>query len=346
MSKFEATATAELKAPKQIDKNLGKAMVSLADGAKSLACLPEKMLDIVKNSSATLFSPLSAHLHGVAAKIEYNNLRYTDATQQRKEISQMHLATNVLENFSNRLEQGKEIPEIIEDTDTLFAIQNTASEYTDKQFLEFWAELYTQEALKPNTVSKKTIELCKTLDKEIIDILINDIFPYCSSTGLFLGINRATEDYKVNNVSKAFDYGFINKGDLVHHSSEPQFPYQLIFGDYNAFIHTGYQISTLHPGFDLTVSGIEIKKCLSLLSSKEHISDIIDELKHIMMHKSKLINNSNYQTKLKPNASKTTPKFIFTEGKKIICPLNWQNKTIQDYCTECLANIELIKKKA
>lgn len=204
----EVNAIAKLDLPKKVDSNLGKTLVNLSEGLSSLMQLPEKTLNLVQSTGNTLLSPFSALLQGISYKITCSYLPYKDEIDKRKEISQIKLAKAVVENLAEKENNGEEIPNKVEDTDTLFAIQNAASEISDEEFIKFWAHIYTEEACKPNTISKRTIELCKSLDKNTAKILQDNIIPYCDET--FLWNNN-----DVPSITKALELNFISRQDSL-----------------------------------------------------------------------------------------------------------------------------------
>ena len=150
----ELKATAKLDLPDKVDENTGQAIKYLAEGFSSLLKLPEKTLNIVEKAGNTLFCVPAALLHGKANIIETKC--FIEAQNLRKEKSQIKLAKNVIENLVEKENMGEYIPDAIDDTDNLFAIQNASSETIDDDFIKFWAKLYTEEVCKPNTISKKT----------------------------------------------------------------------------------------------------------------------------------------------------------------------------------------------
>ena len=164
----EINTTAELKLPKKVDENLGRALVTTASAIKDITSSFSKVVNLLTDGSCTLLAPIAAHLKGKSYEIECKYYTFQDQITIRKELSQARMAQYVLENLIAKEQKNEKLPHQINDTDNLFAIQNAASETTDEDFIKFWARLYTEEACNPNVISKKTINLCKNLDKNIV----------------------------------------------------------------------------------------------------------------------------------------------------------------------------------
>ena len=58
----EAKAIAELKLPKKVDDNLGKALVIFASAIKDITASGSKVINLLVDGTCTLFSPISAKL--------------------------------------------------------------------------------------------------------------------------------------------------------------------------------------------------------------------------------------------------------------------------------------------
>ena len=326
-------AEAKLSLPEKVDDNLGCSIKILSEGVTSLLKLPEKIIDTVTMSGATLFKPLVAYLNGKATIIEAHS--FIEAQNIRKELSQCQLAVNVAKNLATKQQSGQDIPTEIKDTDTLFAIQNAASEKTDKDFLEFWAHLYTEEACKPNTISKKTVELCKTIDKQIAEILEKKIFPYCADNFFF-----AAYEIGVDDVGKAEDYGFVTQKNLAINPSHPGTNVMLYFGQYTVVCRSGFSVMPATPRFSLSISGAEVRKIIT------HDDTYIDFniLKNGLISASK---NWRLSDKFKDHIVKLVPgkeidsNFVIVQNNKIIYPESWQNKTITDYNNACLETLDI-----
>ena len=320
---------AELKLPKKVDSKIGTAFVNLSEGVSSLMKLPEKTLYMLKNTTNTLFCLPSAWLQGKAEIIKAKS--NVEAQKIREEKSTTMLLIKVLEIFAEKEKNGEEIPNKIEDSDNLFAIQNAASEYTDEDFIKFWARLYTEEACKPNTVSKKTINLCKDLDKKIINILETNIFPYCDTYGFYL----ADRDKYIEDLIIARDYGFLK---TPTHQINPHFINEFIttnIGQYSIYIFPGYNYKMNIIGDVLSISAIEINNILHL-DHRIRLNDVLAQLINISA------NWNIYEPveKLMIYKQHFNTKFFITENNNIIYPNEWIGKSVSDIKRYILSNIE------
>ena len=250
-------ANLNINLPEKVDKKTGQMLENLSEGLASLMKLPEQTLNIVKNTGNTLFCVPAAYLHGQAEIIKAKS--FAEANYIRRERSQCLLAVNVAENLAEKENNGEDLPPNIEDTDNLFSIQNAASETTDEDFIKFWARLYTEEACKPNTVSKKAINLCRDLDKNVVKMLEEDVFPYCDNQGYFLG-NKIK---RLEGLRIAKEYGFIQTADIT---SRPLFLDVMVvhkISQYTIHVFPGYVFSTdALSGRILTNTALEIRKCI------------------------------------------------------------------------------------
>ncbi len=280
----ELKATARLDLPDKVDANTGQAIKCLAEGFSSLLKLPEKTLSIVEKAGNTLFCVPAAFLHGKANIIEARC--FMEAQNLRRENSQIKLAKNVIENLAEKEEVGEEIPNKINDTDNLFAIQNAAAETNDDDFIKFWAKLYTEEACKPNTISKKTVDLCRILDKNVAKILETEVFPYCSEIGFIANIPP-----EANNLLLLKDYGLVdNVASNVAISPvnfEKGYPPlgRDTFGEYWLWVHPGY---SYRLPYRLTSAGKEIRKALRIYPKEKNLQKIGDTISHEALKWNKL----------------------------------------------------------
>ncbi len=280
----EVKATAKLELPEKVDENTGIAIKTIAEGVSSILKIPERVVNIVENTGNTLFSPLSEALHGKAEIIKAQN--YAKAQKIRREVSQYKLAQNVLENLSEKHQNGESIPDHIDDTDHLFAIQNAASETNDDDFLRFWSQIYTEEACKPNTVSKKTIEICRIIDKKVAKILEDEVFPYCSDSGFVANIPP-----KATNLLLLKDYGLVDNvpDNIIIYpvTFEEGYPAlsRDIFGKYWLWVHPGY---SYRLQYRLTEAGKEIRNALKIFPQEQHLKTIGDTIKKEAQHWTRL----------------------------------------------------------
>lgn len=267
--------------PEKVDPNVGKTLTDLSSAANEFAHTvsqsSQKVVDATLNGSAPLFSPWSALCHGVTDIINEGCGFIADII--RKIRSQLYLANDVLKNLNDKEHNGEKIPDKIEDTDTLFSIQEAASETLDKDFISFWAKLYTEEACKPNCVSKRTISIFKNLDKNIVSLLEQKIFPYTSNDGWL-----AYYPDCVDNLFLLKDYGFLDdlNDNIFAGAVEFEKGYPPLcrdsFGEYWLWVHPGFLYKT---PFRLTFSGREIRNALKIYPKEKDISFIGNELEKI-----------------------------------------------------------------
>lgn len=277
MNKLELKVTL----PEKVDSNVGTALTDISGATNELAhtvsLSSQNVINATLKGTAPLFSPLSAICEGMADIIKEGCGFFTDII--RKKRSQLYLANDVLKNLNDKEQNGEKIPERIEDTDTLFSIQETASETLDKDFISFWAKLYTEEACKPNCVSKRTIAICKNLDKNIVSLLEQKIFPYASNDGWLAYYPNC-----VDNLFLLKDYGFLDdlNDNIFAEAVEFEKGYPPLcrdsFGEYWLWVHPGFLYKT---PFRLTFSGREIRNALKIYPKEKDISFIGNELEKI-----------------------------------------------------------------
>lgn len=335
---MEHKLTVDVKLPEKVDPYVGKSILTISEGIKDLLEVVPKTFSLVTNSTAPLFRPFQKFLNGVSDVIEAKYLPYTEEIHLRKAESQMKLLKFVTQNFAEKEQKEEELPNKIEDTDNLFAIQNAASETTEEEFIRFWAELYTQESCHPGSVSKKTTELCKVLDKKVMDLLSEKIFPFCdNSYGFYWGINSHSPD----DVSMAEDYGFLIRPEIEVNASIPEHPYCLDYGNYKIYVHSGYSIKAGGPSFRLTSAGQEVKKCLRINTNEEQIKCVLEDIKKISP-KWHLLDREKIKIKIKPNISHPLHLFVLTDSnQKILYPKEYSLLSLEDFSKQSLSEIEI-----
>lgn len=317
------TNNIQVKIPENMGENTGKALVNVSEGIKSLFSVPEHLVKIVENRGATLFAPIKAYLEGKAKTIQAHS-SFIEAQQYRQEESLKKLAYSVIGELNEKANNNEYIPESIQDSDVLFSIQNTVSEISDAEFIKFWGKLYTEEACKPNSISKKTVELCKSLNKETALLLQQDIFPYCTIDGIFWG----AEDVLYEKILKAMDYGFLNRQSRVITITQTKKLMCLPAGKAKFIIHPAYAVTAGYGSFGLTSSAIEIIKCLKIYPDEQQILIIAKNMKQASLHWDI---NKDIKEKFRLD-TKNAPKFILCdENNNIIFPEDWQNRTVDEY---------------
>lgn len=332
----EAKLDVDVKLPEKVDENIGRGLCILAESVGELIKLPSRALDIARTAGSTLFRPLTAYLNGASAVIEARS--FVEAQNIRREASQCKLAMHVANNLAEREAKGQAIPQQIRDTDNLFAIQNAASETTDEDFLRFWANLYTEEACRPNTVSKKTVELCKVLDKRVVKILEEKIFPYCCN-GFFLAAHHIT----VEDLSVAESYGFIVNQSIESASLNANSGVRMNIGKYTIICSPGYSFSLRAPVYRLSVAGQDILSVLKIKITPEQLNLSVQCLEEASRRWHLNTNHRNCKFSLKSGQQIDT-KFIIVDETGIIYPEKWRGRTVEEYNNECLSHLDIASK--
>lgn len=254
-----------------------------------------KVINMLCNGASTLTAPIGAILRAETAKIELNNQSIYARLAITKEINMRKLSTYVAEELENKVNNGEYIPEQLVDTDKLLLIQDNASTTSNEEFLKLWAKLYTQEACKPGTISRKTIKILDTLDSEIVRILEKDIFPYCDSNGFYWG---KTND--ISNLVLALDYNLIQDGAIslnpgnFNTSLAVRLDSQYILYCYPNY---GYHAKYKEEMYRLTKSGLEVFRNLNkqdiidnrdIIFNNIRVSSINWEINSLMRNKFRL----------------------------------------------------------
>lgn len=317
-------------------EHIGTALVNVSEGIKSLVSVPERLVKIVENSGTTLFAPIKAHFEGKAEIIQARS--FIEAQQYRQEESLKKLAYSVIGELNEKAKNNEYIPESIQDSDLLFSIQNTVSEISDVEFIKFWGKLYTEEACIPNSVSKKTVELCKSLNKETALILQQDIFPYCTLNGMFWG----TENVPYQKILEVMDYGFLSRHNCSTYSKQITKLLSLQAGKAKFLVHPAYAITTGYDSLELTTPAIEIIKCLKIYPDEQQLLTIAKNMKQISQN---WTINKDTTEKYKLD-SKHAPKFILCdENSNILFPDDWVNRTIKEYYDLVKEEIVILESK-
>lgn len=319
----------KLTLPEKVDSNVGKTLVTFANAIKDITCASKNVVNATIHGTATLFAPLKAICEGKAAELE-EKYAYK-AEEYRKLRSNLSLGIDVLKNLNDKEQNGEKIPDKIEDTDPLFSIQEAASETLDKDFISFWSKLYTEEACKPGTVNKKTINLCKDLNKDIVKILEDIIFPYCDNCGFYLG----DKDKSLEALLIAQEYGFIKDCQIKKTPLFQKFFYEYTISKYSIYVFPGYCYALGEFPKMLTDTALSIRKCLKL--EKEIDLDII---------KRSISKNSNFWKTKDEFIGKIiypkdiTDKFFISEASKILFPEKYKDKDSSVIAKELLSKIE------
>jgi hypothetical protein len=249
----------------------------------------------------------------------------------RKEISQIKMAQHVLENLADKEQRGEDLPPKIEDTDNLFAIQNAVSETSDEDFIKFWAKLYTEEACKSNTVSKKTVNLCKDLNKTVVQALENSVFPYCDVYGFYFG----DKSKNIESLILAEEYGFVRESKQKYMPKYIDIFLDAKLEQYYLYIYPGYDYQISYEGKILTNSALEVRNCLKL-QRDINLDDVLPQIQKSAdqwLISEKFRPYMNYKNDEKR-------KFFIVENLKIVYPEELKGKDIGTVYSEVLRNIE------
>lgn len=321
---------ASLELPEKVDSNVGKTLVTFANAIKDITCASKNVVNATIHGTTTLFAPLKAICEGKAAELE-EKYAYK-AEEYRKLKSNLALGIDVLKNLNDKEQNGEKIPDKIEDTDTLFSIQEAASETLDKDFISFWAKLYTEEACKEGTVTKKAINLCKDLNKDIVSILENKIFPYCDDNGFYLGNENETLD----EILIAEEYGFLKKCEVERKPNEKKIFILFYVGQYQIAVFPGYCYSTVGIFSKmLTNTAISIRNCLKIKTNVD-IKIISDSL--IKYSKFWTINPEFSGKIIYPK--EICDKFMLIENGIVKFPEKYTGKNAKELMREILSEIK------
>lgn len=330
MNKFEL----KIDLPEKVDSNVGTALTDISSAtnevAHTVSQASQNVINATLKGTAPLFSPLSAICEGTADIIKEGCGFFADIIREKR--SQLYLANDVLKNLNDKEQNGEKIPERIEDTDTLFSIQEAASETLDKDFISFWSKLYTEEACKEGTVTKKAINLCKDLNKDIVSILENKIFPYCDNNGFYLG----NEDETLDEILIAEEYGFLKKCEIEKKINKKNFFILFDVGQYQIAVFPGYCYSTAGSFSKmLTTTAISIRNCLKIKTNVD-IKIISDSL--IKYSKFWTINPEFSGKIIYPK--EICDKFVLIENGIVKFPEKYTGKNAKELMREILSEIK------
>lgn len=323
---------AELELPSEGTNELCIATAALLNTLRSCS---EKVVNMFCNGLSTLGRPIGAIIDGKTASIELANQSiYLKLAMTKEANMRKHLAY-VAKEFDEKVKNNEDIPESLIETDKLLLIQDNVSTTSEEEVLKLWAKLYTEEACKPGTISRKAIKLIETLDAKIADILENEIFPYCDQVGFYWGNSD-----NFNSIITAIDYGFLETSNLGRKGLYVDYPGIISFGNYNVFVHPGFDYASKNPGYRLTKPAIEIKQCLKQtnIDILDVISKTINDCTPNWLINDEIKNNMKFKKSIKNDE-----KFVVCNNEDVIVfPQNKQYKTIEDYRVYTMANIEFI----
>lgn len=301
--------------------------------------LSENLVNKIANATSTLFAPATAWLQGKQAQISCSYLPFYDKLAERKNENLQKLFVNVLSILNEKELHEEVIPDQFEDTDNLLLIQDNASTTSNEEFLKLWAKLYTEEACKPGTVSRKTIKLLETLDINIVKILEKEIFPYCDENGYYWG----TKD-EITNILILLDYGLIENSSILSSSKTINTITNIKLNkNYMLYIYPNYAYGASYDDvmYRLTVSGVEIFKNLG--------NDINSPNNELLFNNIKKASKdwqiaTPYKDKIHlKHIPNNDEKFIICDNdNNVVYPKNSPFKTYNEFYESAIANIEVV----
>ena len=326
-----ASTKGKVELPSDGTNELMKASARLID---SLRTGSEKVGNMFLNSISTIGKPISALIEGKTAEIELANQFITANLILAKEINATTHMSYVAQEFNEKVKNNEKIPDKIEKSDNLYAIQDKASEVSNEEFLKLWAKLYTEEACNPGTVSKKTINILSSIDANMINILENLIFPYCDSNGFYW----MCDNCDITHVILAQDYGFIDNKSIVKYFKNPETANRIMLNPTN--------ILYVYPGFGycpkdkyvLTKSGLEIKNILKIFPKQKHIKTMIKAIEESAQY---WRTSSAYNIKIKKTPNSKQKFIICNKNNKVKYPKDSKFKTLKEFEKNAQENIEV-----
>ena len=295
----------------------------------------ERVGKMLSNSANVIGKPIGAWFEGKANEITANSQLIVANITYQKEINAIRHLQYITEEFNHKVDNNEDIPEKIEKSDNLFLIQDNASTTSEEEFLRIWAKLYTEEACKPGTISRKTIKTVETLDSNIIKILEKDILPFCDDNGCFWGV-----DDKLQSLVLAQDYGIVDKKGIEHFKMSPKAMMNTKLNDEKfLYLYPSYSYSPSGKYF-LTNSGLEIKKILKIYANEEQLKEIF----YMIEEASKNWQISGFYDEkvyLKSEISNIEKYVICDSENNVIIPDNQPYKTLDDFYNNALANMEI-----
>lgn len=323
--------------PNEGSNDLLKATARLINVISSGAEGVGKML---KNSTNVIGKPIEALIQGKTNEIELANQFITARLMYVKEANAtMHLSY-VAEELNKKVENGQELPEKIEESDNLYLIQDNASTTSNEYLLKMWAKLYTEEACKPGSVSKRAIKLVETLDIKIVKILEEEIFPYCDENGFFWG-----DKDDITNIILCQDYNLIENNFICSFSKNPTSSYSAKINNLiKIYCYPGFGYSANYNSsmYRLTNAGLEIYQNIYSqkvdIGTKEIVFKNIDKASENWSRIWEKKGVVKYLNNIKPEE-----KYILCdENGLVVYPEHSPYRTLQDFLEISIRNIEVI----
>ncbi|MCT4552838.1 MAG: DUF2806 domain-containing protein [Alphaproteobacteria bacterium] len=324
-----------IKLPESSGEGLGKGFQAIGTGIGNILNIPPYIAKKIIDGSCCIASPLMEKQTQKANIIK--NLTLLETIQLRENENLNKFALKTIKKLSEK--PKNELPEKITDTDNTIRIMNLAKETSDEDFLDFWAKLCSEEFCKPNSLSKKTLNLISNLDKKTAQTF-EKILKYCDiesgilftghiQSGVFMNDESMAS---INDLDTLKEYGLIMENKLIAYSENEKL-FKLDFKNFKAIFHS----KTVFPySLYLTSSGLEIQKILKIYPNKYDIKKIYE---NILKAKSKnfIFNDKKYRN---INIINNDYVKIITNNGEIILPENSKSENINDYIKRTIKYIE------
>lgn len=293
----------------------------------------ERVGAMLSNSSKAIGKPIGAYLEGKSNEISANSQLIVANIMYKKEINAIKHLQYISEELNQKVAKGEDIPEKIEESDNLLLIQDNASTTSNEELLKMWAKLYTEEACKSGSVSRKAIKLVESLDLQTAKTIEEEIFPYCDNSGVYWGAEN-----KYETIMLAVDYGFLQHINYEKKSMGTRNLNAEIISNYMLYVYPGFNYSP-NPSYKLTAPALEIRSALNKSFSK----DILNEISQRIL-KSTVAWHFDNEALPKAKLKKDIPsdeKFVICDmNNNVVYPINKTYKTIHEYGAFAIANLE------
>lgn len=342
------------KGAENLGEGVGKGAEAFGNGIQSfgqgagyfLACLGDrikygKAFQQYPMATQLLINSGDSKLLEVARSLPLNQEQpktLVDSIRYQEEKNLRQFIKNVVEETFNREDHNETLPKDFHDTDSTLAIEKAAAETNDEDLSKMWARLFVEEATQPNSVSKASIDILRKLDKKTATILQEQVFPYCTDEGWFLGMNdeflpakMVAADYGI-----LYDYGISRIPSAMANAFAKQLCV-LDIGKFSILGHMGYQFYTKDH---LTEPALEIKNALRIFPNNEHLTKI-----GLLINNQKLWSISKQYKSVKLPDKEDYAIIVDKENYNVLYPLNTYS-SFKDYLAKVNPNIEIKEESA
>ncbi len=341
---YEVSATtqrvaADVDVPSETVNTLADATANFVN---TLTNCSEKVVNMLCNGGSILAAPVGALLRGKAAEFELANQSIYAKLAMTKEVNMRRHASYVAQELDAMVLNGEIIPDRLDDTDNLLLIQENASTTSNEDFLKLWAKLYTCEACKPGSVSRKTIKIIETLDADIVRVLEENIFPFCDSNGIYWGSKENISDLLL-----AMDYNLMQDGSVCVNPKDINQSLAVFIDDEHILRchpNYGYSANYNHQMYRLTTPGLEVYNNLNKTAkTQENLATIFTNVLQSSVNWEMSPNLRN-KIKLKNENGWAIKKFVICDSDgNVIYPKDSQFKTYDEFYNKSLENIEVLE---